>query len=64
MANYILVHGTWRGAWVWGEVAASLRARGHAVFTPTLSGLGERSNAATGTVNLSTHIRDISNVLM
>jgi len=33
--------------------------RGHTVFTPTLTGQGERSHLLTGMVNLSTHIEDI-----
>jgi hypothetical protein len=35
-----LVH---RG-WCWRRVAEVLRAAGHVVFTPTLTGLGERAD--------------------
>src|SRR5262249_58663497 len=36
---------------------------GHKVFTPTMTGLGERSHLIDGKVNLGTHVRDIVNVI-
>lgn len=63
MANYVLVHGAYHGGWCWRDVARGLRARGHDVFTPTLTGLGERSHLLTPSVNLSVHIQDVVNVL-
>lgn len=63
MATFVLVHGGWAGGWQWREVAALLRAAGHEVFTPTLTGLGERVHLATPAVGLDTHIQDILMVL-
>jgi len=63
MTTFVLVHGAWHGGWVWRKVAAPLRALGHRVFTPTLTGLGERAHLATLEVNLDTHIQDIVGVL-
>jgi pimeloyl-ACP methyl ester carboxylesterase len=63
MANFVLVHGGWRGGWVWKRVARLLRTAGHDVFTPTLTGLGERSHQLNGGVNLSAHILDIVNLI-
>jgi pimeloyl-ACP methyl ester carboxylesterase len=40
-----------------------LRERGHELFTPSYTGLGERSHLATPDVGLETHIQDILNVL-
>jgi pimeloyl-ACP methyl ester carboxylesterase len=40
-----------------------LRASGHEVFAPTLTGLGERSHLASPTVDLSTHIQDVANLI-
>lgn len=62
MTTFVLVHGAWSGGWCYGKVAALLRARGHTVFTPTLTGQGERAHLLTGSVNLSTHIADILSV--
>ena len=44
MATYVLVHGAWHGGWCWQRVAPLLRQAGHTVFTPTLTGFGERSH--------------------
>jgi pimeloyl-ACP methyl ester carboxylesterase len=59
---FVLVHGAWCGGWCYHKVAARLRAQGHRVFTPTLTGQGERSHLLSGTVNLSLHIADLLNV--
>ena len=48
-----------RGGWCYHKVAARLRARGHNVFTPSLTGQGERSHLISGNINLSLHIEDI-----
>ena len=42
--TFVLVHGAWHGGWCWRRVADLLTAKGHRVFTPTLTGLGERSH--------------------
>ena len=63
MATFVLVHGAWRGGWVWPRTARILRSQGHDVYTPTLTGVGERSHLADREVNLSLHILDVCNVL-
>lgn len=60
---FVLVHGAWHGGWCWSRVAARLRAAGHAVHTPTLTGLGERRHLLSPQVNLDTHIADVVNLL-
>jgi pimeloyl-ACP methyl ester carboxylesterase len=60
--TFVLVHGAWSGGWCYARVAALLRSRGHTVFTPTLTGQGERAHLLSGAVNLSTHIEDVLGV--
>jgi pimeloyl-ACP methyl ester carboxylesterase len=60
--TFVLIHGAWHGGWCWRRVADQLEGKGHKVFTPTLTGLGERSHLLTKDVNLDTHIADIVNV--
>ena len=60
--TFVLVHGAWHGGWCWRRVADLLRARGHAVFTPTLTGLGEKSHLMSSSINLDTHVNDIVNL--
>src|SRR5437660_372527 len=63
MAAFVLVHGAWHGGWCWQRVATLLRAAGHEVYTPTLTGLGERAHLIGKEVDLDTHIQDVLNVL-
>ena len=63
MARFVLVHGAWHGGWCWRRVENHLRAAGHAVFAPTLSGLGERVHLAGPHVDLDTHIRDVTSLV-
>lgn len=63
MATFVLVHASFKGGWSWKRVTPLLRAEGHEVYTPTLTGLGERSHLATSEINLDTHIQDVVNLL-
>jgi pimeloyl-ACP methyl ester carboxylesterase len=62
-SNFVLVHGAWHGGWCWRRVADILTKAGHRVFTPTLTGLGERSHLIGPDTNLTTHVTDILNVI-
>ncbi len=62
-STFVLVHGAWHGGWCWRRVADLLTAQGHRVFTPTLSGVADRSHLAGRDVDLSTHIADVANLL-
>ena len=63
MATYVLVHGSAHGGWCYQDLARLLRAQGHDVYTPTLTGLGERAHLLSADVDLETHITDVANVL-
>jgi pimeloyl-ACP methyl ester carboxylesterase len=63
MATFVLVHGAWHGGWCWKKVAPLLRAAGHEVYMPTLTGVGERAHLLTPDIGLDTHVTDILNVL-
>ena len=63
MATYVLVHGGGHGGWCYQPVARILRAAGHEVVTPTLTGLGERSHLLSPEIDLDLHIRDVVAVL-
>ncbi|WP_446830199.1 alpha/beta fold hydrolase [Candidatus Foliamicus sp.] len=62
-ALFVLVHGTGHGGWCWKFVRDIIQAQGHRVFTPTLTGCGERSHLLHPEIGLDMHIRDIVNVL-
>lgn len=60
---FVLVHGAWHGGWCWARVAPLLRAAGHAVFTPTLTGLGERRHLISRDITIATFTLDLMNVI-
>jgi pimeloyl-ACP methyl ester carboxylesterase len=63
--TFVLVHGTGHGGWCWQFIAPILRAAGHNVYTPTLTGLGASSHLLNeiNRISLGTHVRDITNML-
>ncbi len=61
MATFVLVHPAWFGSWCWRDVVPLLRAAGHDVYTPTLTGLGERAHLVSPEITLSTHVTDVVN---
>jgi pimeloyl-ACP methyl ester carboxylesterase len=63
MATFVIVHGAWSGAHAWRWVRPLLRAAGHEVVTPSLTGLGERAHLATPDTDLDAHIADVVAVL-
>ena len=63
MTTFVLVHGAWHGSWCWKRVRRSLQGLGHEVFTPTLTGVADRSHVASREVNLDTHILDVANLI-
>jgi pimeloyl-ACP methyl ester carboxylesterase len=63
MATYVLVHGGGHGGWCYQRVARLLRSAGHQVYTPTLTGLGERSHLLSPAIDLDLHIADVVAVL-
>lgn len=63
MANFVLVHGAWHGAWCWRRVTALLSAQGHRVHAVTLTGLGDRAHLLSPLITLETHIADVMNTI-
>lgn len=61
MSTFVLVHGAWSGPFTWRKIRPLLAAQGHEVFTPCLTGLGERAHLTSPQVNLSLHVQDVVN---
>ena len=62
-STFLLIHGAWVGGWYWRRVSDLLEKKGHRVFSPTLTGLGERSHLLSKDINLDTHVTDVVNVI-
>lgn len=58
--TFVLVHGSWLGGWCWRRVAERLLATGHRVFTPTMTGVGERAHLLNSAITLDTWVRDVT----
>lgn len=63
MTTFILLHGAWHGGWCWGRVGSRLRAAGHSVFTPTLTGVSDRAHLLSPAVDLDTHVEDVVSLI-
>lgn len=63
MATYVLVHGGGHGGWCYQPVARLLRAKGHEVHAPTLTGLADKAHLLTADVGLDTHITDVARLI-
>ena len=64
MTDYVRIHGAWHDSWCWTRVRHRLSAETHRVFTPTLTGIGERSHLLSRDVGLDTHIADVANLIL
>jgi pimeloyl-ACP methyl ester carboxylesterase len=62
-ATFVLVHGAWHGGWCWQNAAAILRSAGHTVYTPTQTGLGERSHLLSRDITIDTFVDDVANLI-
>jgi N-acyl-D-aspartate/D-glutamate deacylase len=56
MRTYVLVHGGGHGGWCYQRVARLMRSRGHDVYAPTMTGLGERAHLLSPAVDLDVRI--------
>ena len=61
MSTFVLIHASCHGGWSWKKLAPILRKSRHEVYTPTLTGLGERSHLVSKNVNLNTDIENALN---
>lgn len=55
----VLVHGAWYGGWCWKKLTPLLVQAGHAVYVPTLTGLGERAHLSRPDIDLALHVQDV-----
>jgi pimeloyl-ACP methyl ester carboxylesterase len=63
MATFVLIHGAWHGSWCWKRVRRLLQSQGHEVFTPTLTGVADRSHLLSPAITLETHVLDVVNLI-
>ena len=64
MAQFVLVHGAWHGAWCWSRLLPLLRGAGHGAHAVTLTGVGDRSHLLSPEIRLNTHRDDVLNAIL
>src|SRR5580704_8966993 len=62
MSTYVLIHGSWHGAWCWYKITARLEAAGHTVIVPDLPGHG-RDWTPPGGITMQDFVNAIVQVL-
>lgn len=63
MADFVLVHGAWHGAWCWKKILPGLWSAGHRAFPVSLTGTGERAHQLSRDITLRTHADDVAAVI-
>lgn len=61
--TFVLVHGSWHGAWCWRRVQPWLREAGFDSHAVTLTGVGERRHLLSAQITLQTHVDDVLNLI-
>ncbi|GAA1539344.1 alpha/beta hydrolase [Kribbella lupini] len=64
MSTYLLVHGAWHNGQCWERVVPWLASAGHQVFTPSLTGYGDKAHLLGPEVGLDTHVDDIVGLIL
>ncbi|MFF3501560.1 alpha/beta fold hydrolase [Streptomyces sp. NPDC003247] len=59
MSTFLLVHGAWHSGRCWERVVPLLESAGHRVYTPSLTGYGDRTHLLSPEVGLDTHVEDV-----
>lgn len=63
MSTFVLISGAWHGGWCYQQLALELRNLAHQVYTPTYAGVGDLKELINGSINLSTHIKQVVNLI-
>jgi pimeloyl-ACP methyl ester carboxylesterase len=63
VATFVLIHGGGHGGWCYNKLSPLLRAQGHLVHAPSLTGCGDRKHLVGADVGLDTHVTDVANLL-
>jgi len=64
LKTFVLAHGSWHGGWCWKRVAHRLREKGHAVYAPSFTGMGDRVHLLNREITIDTFVEDLAQVIL
>ncbi|UOM33018.1 alpha/beta fold hydrolase [Acuticoccus sp. I52.16.1] len=64
MQTWLLIHGAWHGSWCWETVRHLLEAEGDTVWTPTLTGLGDRAGLMSTEITLRSWVDEVERFMI
>ena len=62
MSTFLLVHGSWHGAWCWHKLVPRLEKRGHVVIAPDLPAMG-RDRTPVNRISLATWRKHVCEIV-
>ena len=62
MSTYVMVHGSWHGAWCWYKVIPLLEQAGHTAIALDLPGHG-RDWTAAGDISMQSYVDSVCKIL-
>ena len=63
MANFVLIHGSFQGSWIWQPTVKLLREGGHNVHAPTMDGCAERRHGLRAGITATTMAEEVVDLL-
>ena len=63
MANFVLIHGSFQGGWIWKPTVRLLRDAGHIVHVPTMEGCAERRHGLSADITATTMAREVADLM-
>lgn len=63
MTNFVLIHGSFQGGWIWQRVTQRLRAQGHVAYAPTMEGCGERRHQLRPGIDTTSMAEEVADLL-
>ena len=63
MTDVVVTHGAWSSGWAWKRMRGRLADRGITLWTPSYTGVGERTHLAVPSIDLDCHVTDVVTML-
>ena len=62
MGNFVLIHGSFLGGWIWQPTVERLRQAGHTIYAPTMDGCAERQGGLCVGITATTMAKEVADL--